>query len=121
MAIKALGDKSKEELAAELNISVKDLRRELRNGERAKDKMVTANLRLVVSVAKKYTKRNMSFWISFKKGQLDLSEVSVIWSGRIISLVLMLIGGFGKDYSGDRRKIEGDSFTYSCYRKPQQA
>ena len=49
----------KESLAQVLGLTTKELRRELRDGEKAKDKMVTANLRLVVSVAKKYTKRNM--------------------------------------------------------------
>ena len=63
MEIKAcedlLGKPTKEELAHSLGLTHKELRREIRDGERAKDKMVTANLRLVVSVAKKYTKRNM--------------------------------------------------------------
>ena len=63
MEIKAcedlLGTPTKEELAASLQITQKELRKEIKDGERAKDKMVTANLRLVVSVAKKYTKRNM--------------------------------------------------------------
>ena len=54
-----LQNPSSEELAQSLDISPKELKRELREGEKAKDQMVTANLRLVVSVAKKYTKRNM--------------------------------------------------------------
>ena len=53
------GCTTKEDLAVVLDISIKQLRKELKDGEKAKDKMVTANLRLVVSVAKKYTKRNM--------------------------------------------------------------
>ena len=63
MEIKAceelLGNPTIEELAISLGLSKQELRRELRDGTKAKDKMVTANLRLVVSVAKKYTKRNM--------------------------------------------------------------
>jgi len=44
------------ELAAHFDYDQKAIRREIREGTKAKDKMVTANLRLVVSVAKKYTK-----------------------------------------------------------------
>merc|ERR1712218_107784 len=46
-------------LADAMDVSLKQVKRELREGAKAKDKMVSANLRLVVSVAKKYTKRNM--------------------------------------------------------------
>ena len=76
MEIKAcedlLGEVTKEDLAKSLDITTKELRRELRDGERAKDKMVTANLRLVVSVAKKYTKRNMELLDIIQEGTIGL-------------------------------------------------
>ena len=63
---------NKDDLARVLGISVKDLKKQLREGERAKEKMVTANLRLVVSVAKKYTKRNMELLDIIQEGTVGL-------------------------------------------------
>jgi RNA polymerase nonessential primary-like sigma factor len=63
---------SNPDLAKMLGITEKDLRRQMREGERAKDKMVMANLRLVVSVAKKYTKRNMELLDIIQEGSIGL-------------------------------------------------
>ena len=64
--------KSQDDLAGILGLTPKDLKRQLREGEKAKDKMVTANLRLVVSVAKKYTKRNMELLDIIQEGTIGL-------------------------------------------------
>ncbi|MEB3170860.1 MAG: sigma-70 factor domain-containing protein, partial [Synechococcaceae cyanobacterium] len=50
---------SHEALAEAAGLAPAQLRRRLQMGRRAKERMVAANLRLVVSVAKKYTRRNM--------------------------------------------------------------
>lgn len=63
-----------EEWAHHVNLSETEVKQIVHQGKRAKQKMIEANLRLVVAIAKKYQKRNMEFLDLIQEGTLGLER-----------------------------------------------
>ena len=62
------------EWAEQVQTSEAELNETLRAGQRSKQKMIEANLRLVVAIAKKYQKRNMEFLDLIQEGTMGLER-----------------------------------------------
>jgi RNA polymerase nonessential primary-like sigma factor len=74
LAKKLLREPSLPEWADHVHQSETEVKQTVAQGKRAKQKMIEANLRLVVAIAKKYQKRNMEFLDLIQEGTLGLER-----------------------------------------------
>jgi len=63
-----------DEWATQVDTTTGELPETIKRGKRAKQKMIEANLRLVVAIAKKYQKRNMEFLDLIQEGTMGLER-----------------------------------------------
>ncbi|AUB41117.1 SIG2, RNA polymerase ssential primary-like sigma factor [Nostoc flagelliforme CCNUN1] len=74
LAIQLKRQPTQQEWVENINIGEKSLVQQLHQGHEAKQKMIQANLRLVVSIAKKYQRRNLDFLDLIQEGSLGLER-----------------------------------------------
>lgn len=74
LAAKLQREPSIQEWAEDVNLDAATIDKIMIHGMRAKRKMIEANLRLVVAIAKKYQKRNMEFLDLIQEGTLGLER-----------------------------------------------
>jgi RNA polymerase sigma factor (RpoD-like family) len=67
---------SRAELAAKMNLTDREFNQKLREGRTAKRRMIRSNLRLVVSIAKRYLNRGVPFLDLIQEGALGLNRAT---------------------------------------------
>ena len=86
---------------SEIKVIADRIQRGERECNRAKQEMIEANLRLVISIAKKYTNRGLQFLDLIQEGNIGLMKaVDKFEYRRGISSLLMPLGGLGKLLQG---------------------